>query len=348
MTDATVSRLGQDKATGDALALFYKIFTGEVLTAYEVAKKLKPLVRVRQISSGKSAGFNALFTTKARYHTPGKEILGQKIQATEIVVTLDDLLISDTFVAQIDELMNHYDVRAPYSQESGRSIALLEDRTIAQCLIKAARGAALFTGDSGGGSVVQADVGASADFAASGADVIAAISLAKQKLDEKDVPVDILPVNALLKPAQWYLAANSDKNINKDFGGQGSVMHTRFNTSSDVQVYKSNAPLFGRDVTPYDATTNTDGIVPATDGGPVAAAYTAADLPFGFPTKYQLDATATRSVVWVEPAVAYLQLLGLTSEAGWDMRRQGTLMLHKMAIGMDALRSKAAIEIKTA
>jgi hypothetical protein len=348
MSDAIVSRLGQDKAAGDALALFYKIFTGEVLTAYEVAKKLKPLVRVRQISSGKSAGFNALFTTKARYHKPGTEIKGQKIQATEITVTLDDLLISDTFVAQIDELMNHYDVRAPYSAEAGRSLALLEDRAIAQCLIKAARGAALFTGDQGGGSVTEANVGASADFAASGADIISALSLAKQRLDEKDVPVDILPVNGLLKPAQWYLAANSDKNINKDFGGQGSVMHQRFDTSSDVRVFKSNAPLFGRDVTPYNAASNTDGVVPAVEDGPVAADYEKNDIPFDFPTKYQLDATNTRGVVWVEPAVAYLQLLGLTSESGWDMRRQGTLMLHKMAIGMDALRSKAAIEIKTA
>lgn len=348
MTAATVSRLGQNQATGDALALFYKIWTGEVLTAYEVAKKLKPLVRVRTISSGKSAGFNALFTTKARYHTPGSEILGQKIKGTEITVTLDDLLISDTFVALIDELMNHYDVRAPYSTEAGRSLALLEDRTISQCLIKAARGAALFTGDQGGGSVTQADISGSADFGASGADVISAVNLAKQRLEEKDVPVEILPVNALLKPAQWYLAANSEKNVNTQTGGQGaSVAHQSFRTISDVVVYKSNAPLFGRDVTEHNASTNTNGIIPATEGGAVSSDYEANDIPFDFPSKYRLDASNTRGVVWVEPAVAYLQLLGLTTEAGWDMRRQGTLLLSKMAIGMDALRAKASMEIKT-
>lgn len=55
MSDATPSRPGQIGAAGAVDALWLKIFAGEVLTAYDVAKKLKPTVRVRTIDSGKSA-----------------------------------------------------------------------------------------------------------------------------------------------------------------------------------------------------------------------------------------------------------------------------------------------------
>ena len=48
-----------------------------------------------------------------------------------------------------------------------------------------------------------------------------------------------------------------------------------------------------------------------------------------------------------EAAAAVLQLLGLQMESEWDMRRQVTMMLAKMAVGAGPLRSKCACEIKT-
>lgn len=348
MTDAVVSRLGQVNATGAVDALFYKKFSGEILTRYEHVKKLKPLVRVRQISEGKSAGFNATYRVRTRYHQAGTEILGQKIKHQEVVVTLDDLLIADTFVAKIDELKNHYDVRAPYANELGDALALFEDRTIAQCIVKAARGAELFVGDGGGSSVQESDIGMSADFDASGSDLISALNKGKQNLDERRVPVDTMTVNALLLPAQWYLIANSDKNLNTQTGGQGaSVAHQVLRTVSDIVIQKSNAPLFGYDVTPYNASTNPNGIVmSATDTYADTLVSIEDALPNDYPTKYQLDLVNTVGTVWVEPAVAYLQLLGLNMDFPWDARRRGTLMIAEMAIGMDALRTKCAVEIK--
>lgn len=348
MTDAIVSRVGQINATGAVDALFLKKFGGEVLTAYEAAKKLKPTVRVRTVSGQKSAQFPATYRVKARYHSPGTEILGQKIKHNEVTVTIDDLLIADAFVASIDELKNHYDVRGPYSTELGRALALFEDRTIAQCLIKAARGSELFTGDGGGSSVQETDIGMSADFAASGSDLISAVNLGKQKLEERKVPVEIMTVNSLFLPAQWYLMANSDKNLNRDFnGGEGSTTSRQvLRTVSDVQILKSPAPLFGYDVTPYDASTNTDGVVEDVSGNQSAGVSEEDALPNDYPTKYHLDLTNTVGAVWVEPAVAYLQLLGLSMEVVRDPRRRGHLLIAEMAIGMDALRTKCSVEIK--
>jgi hypothetical protein len=342
MTAANPSRVGQIGAAGDVEALWLKVFSGEVLTAFETVVKLRGKIRERVLTGAKSAQFPATFKAKASYHTPGAEILGQKIKHNEVTIALDDLLISDVFIADIDEVKNHYDVRAPYSTELGNSLALFYDRTLAQVILSAARDTTpLFTGDGAGSSIVEADVSGTADFDASGADMIDAIALAKQAMDERDVPVDTMAVHGMVKPAQWYLMARSDKNVNQDYGGQGSVTRDVLTLVSDVQVIKSNAPLFGKDVTPYDAGTNADGLV----GAPDTDAYA---LPDEYPTKYHGDNTNTRGIVWVEPAAAVLTAKGVQLESAWDIRRQGTLMVAKMLFGAGKLRSKCAVEIKTA
>lgn len=252
-------------------------------------------------------------------------------------MTLDDLLISDVFIAKIDELKNHYDLSAPYSQALGRALALLEDRTIAQNLAVAARDTVeLFEGDGAGDRVVEADITGTGDFDADGADLISALNLAKQSLDEADVPVDQMQVHSVVKPAQWYLIANSDQNLNRDYnGGEGSTLgRQRLRTVSDINIYKSNAPLFGVNVTP-------------SGGGGIVGATGESRVPSDFPSKYHADLTNTRGLVWCEPAVAYLQLMGLNMDPGWDHRRRGTLMIAEMAIGMGKLRSKCAREIAT-
>lgn len=55
MSNFTVSRPGQINLAGDAKAIYLKVFSGEVLTAYDTARVASRYVRNRQISSGKSA-----------------------------------------------------------------------------------------------------------------------------------------------------------------------------------------------------------------------------------------------------------------------------------------------------
>lgn len=342
MSNATPSRLGQNQLAGSTDALFLEVFGGEVLTAFEMAVKFRDKVRHRTLTEGVSARFPAVYKAAGSYHTPGAEILGQNIPHTEIVLSVDDLLIADSFVAQIDELRNHYDVRGPYAAELGRALALVYDRMVSMTLIKAARGGELFTGDGAGGSVQESDIDAAADFATSGADLWAAMGRSVQILDEKDVPVDDTTVYGAVLPAQWYLMAQDTMNIDRDFGGQGSVQKNVLTNAFGVSVMKSNALLFGRDVTIYDGTTNPDGLV----GKPNDVKY---GLPAGFPTKYQADLSGTArpyGIVWTEAAAAMLDVLGVQLEAEWDIRRQGTLMVAKMAAGGGALRNKCAVEIK--
>ena len=52
MANATPSRLGQANTSGDAKALFLKVFAGEVLTAFEEANVTGGKFMERTIASG--------------------------------------------------------------------------------------------------------------------------------------------------------------------------------------------------------------------------------------------------------------------------------------------------------
>lgn len=314
MANANPSRLGQINAAGDAEALFLDVFGGEVLTAFETSVLLRDKHMVRQIQNGRSARFPATFKVGTAYHTPGAEILGQSVKHNEVTLTIDDVLVSDIFVANIDELQNHYDVRSIYSTEMGNALALAYDKNVARNIIRAARGGELFTGDGGGAALTQAG------FANTANTLFDGISQAKQTMEEKDVPVDTMPVYAAFKPAQWYLMARSDKALNKQTGDGGSIARSVLTSVDGIQILKSNALPFG---------TNDSAN---------------AELP----TAYRINMATTVGAVWTPMAAATLQLMDVQMESEYDLRRQGTLMLGKYLVGHGPLRNKCAVELKTA
>ena len=315
MANATVSRLGQVDQLGSSDALFMKVFAGEVLTAFETMVITKAQTRQRSITSGKSASFPATFQASGGYHTPGNEIVGRAISHNEVVITIDDLLLSDVFIANIDEAKNHYDVRGPYSTEMGRFLAKQYDANIARNIVRAARGGALFTGDQGGTQLIDSDADTSATSLAG------SIWTAKQTMEEADVPVETMEVYADIKPAQWYLLAQEPTLIlNRDVDGDGSYSKGSFSLIGGVGVHKSNNLPWGT-----DDSANTD-----------------------IPSDYRLDMSNTVGAVFVEAAAATVQLMGLAMESEYDIRRQGTLMVGKYAVGHGPLRNKCSVEIATA
>lgn len=315
MASATPSRLGQVDSAGDVKALFLKVFSGEVLTAFERNVILRDKTRLRVINSGKSAQFPAVYKAGGGYHTPGEEITGTAIKHAEVVISVDDLLYSDAFIDNLDEAMNHYDVRGPYSMEMGRYLAEQYDANIARNIVRAARGAALFTGDDGGTQLTDADSDTSATSMA------ATIWTAKQTMEEADVPVDSQTVHAAVKPAQWYLLAQEPTLIlNRDVDGDGSYSRGTFSMIGGVQVSKSNNLPWG-----VNDSSNTD-----------------------LPADYQIDMSNTTAAIFTEEAAATVQLLGMSFESEYDIRRQGTLFVAKYATGHGPLRTKCAVEVITA
>lgn len=315
MANANPSRLGQVNQTGDVKAIFLKKYAGEVLTAYQHNVTLRERTRLRVIENGKSASFPAIARASGGYHVPGEELLGRNISHAEVIIPVDDQLISDAFIPNIDEAMNHYDVRAPYSNEQGAWLAEQFDSNIARNLVRAARGAALFTGEQGGSTVNSAG-------AATTATVLAGqIWAGKQAMEERRVPVDREQVYAALLPAQWYLLAQEPTLIlNRDVDGDGSYSRGTFSLIGGVQVIKSTNYPWG-----VDDSGNSD-----------------------LPADYRVNMSTTLGMVFTAEAAATVQLRGMSMEQGWDMRRQGTLMIAKYIVGHGALRTKCAHEIRTA
>lgn len=309
MTDTTVSRTGQINGAGDALALFLKVFSGEVLTEFERTVLFSDKHFIRQITSGKSAQFPLIGAASSRYHTPGKWIDGTKIDHAEKVITIDDLLIADTFIANIDEAMNHYDVRGPYSQELGRELAQAFDKNVARVMVLAARAANPLTSRPGGTRISNANMDTDKDA------LRTALFSAAQKLDEKNVPAE--DRTAFFRPAQFYIMAQDTTLINKFYGETGGDLGKgTLNTVAGFPIVKSN------NVPAADDSANTD-----------------------VHTKYRANFSTTQGIVSHKMAAGTVKLMDLAMDAAYEPRRQGTFMVAKYAVGHDWLRPECAVEL---
>lgn len=113
----------------DLLANFLKVYGGEVLTAFARMTKTLDKVMTRTIANGKSASFPVMGRTTARYLKQGQSLDdGRKdIKHSEKVINIDGLLTTDVLIYDIEDAMNHYDVRAEYSAQMGEALALAAD-----------------------------------------------------------------------------------------------------------------------------------------------------------------------------------------------------------------------------
>ena len=312
MANATVSRLGQVNASGDVNALFLKVFSGEVLATFQRENQMLGMTSVRQIASGKSAQFPVIGTTSSGYHTPGNEITGSSIKHAEKTINIDDLLISSAFLSNLDEAKNHYDVRSIYTAEMGRALANTVDQNLLQLAVLGARGSATITGGNGGKVVTDADADTNADS------LIASIFECAQALDEKDVPsTDRF---CIVKPAVYYKLVQNDKILNRDFGGQNGVF-------SDGTVIKVAGINIVKANTAVNAFANVSQVT-------------------GTNNTYHGNFSTTVATVFHKSAIGTVKLMDLGMESEYDIRRQGNLMVAKMALGHGILRPESACEIK--
>lgn len=123
---------GKGQSSADKLALFLKVFGGEVLTAFSRTSVTMPRHMVRSIANGKSCSFPVIGRTKAAYLTPGENLDDKRkdIKHTEKVIQIDGLLTADVLIYDIEDAMNHYDVRAEYTAQLGESLAMAADGAV--------------------------------------------------------------------------------------------------------------------------------------------------------------------------------------------------------------------------
>ncbi len=311
MANATVLSIGQVNGAGATDALFLKVFGGEVLTAFENMCVTKDKHMIRTIMHGKSAQFPATWRVAGGYHTPGQEIVGQTSNVNERVITIDDLLLASVFVANIDEAKNHFDYRSIYSAECGRALATAWDKNVLQTGVNAAGASATVTGAFGGTTLTSSTT----LYKTSATDLAAGIYAAVQGFDEKDIPQGN-DKNVFVKPAQYYLLAQSTALVNRDWADGGG------NYADGTIIKLAGMPIVKTNNLP--STNITTG-----------------------PAMYQGDFTKVAALVMHPSAVGTVKLMDLSSEMQYDIRRQGTLMVAKYASGTGILRPECAAVLKT-
>ncbi len=141
-------RIGSNKWADDTTGLFLKKFAGEVMTVFDEKNIMKPLHTIRTITKGKSAQFPVIGTANAGYYAPGTDILGvdatgagedgglNSFKQTEVLINIDKVLMASTFIASIDELVSHFDVRQPYTHQLGEALANQFDRNVLTVAVK--------------------------------------------------------------------------------------------------------------------------------------------------------------------------------------------------------------------
>ncbi len=321
--------LTQGGANYDAkYATYLKLFSGEMIKAYESACIAKGTVQSRTLRNGKSLQFIYTGRMEAGYHTPGTPILGSgDPPVAEKTIIMDDLLVASAFLYELDETLAHYSLRSEISAKIGHALAESYDKKIFRMIAKSARDASPITGEPGGSTI---NLGAGNQLNAQA--LVDAFFEAAAILDEKNVPS--AGRFAVLSPRQYYaLISQVDTNIlNRDFGAsQGSLNSGEgLYEIAGISIRRSNNLPF---------------MVTGTGTGGSAGHITRVD---GENNDYSGDFRNSCGLIYMRDAAAVVEGIGpQVQTTGSDVKTmyQGDVVVGRLAMGAGILNPAAAIEL---
>ncbi|MDT8900646.1 hypothetical protein [Anaeroselena agilis] len=297
---------------------FMKVFSGEVLTAYSRASKTEGRHFVRTISAGKAANFPVLGRTTARYLPPGKSLDEgrQNIPGTELPILIDGLLVADAMITDLDDAMNHFDVRAPYSTQLGEALAYAADGAVVAELAKLVVADEENLTGLGKGAIVakSAAAGTAITSATLGALYLDMLLEMQYNMDANNVPESDRV--AYIAPDVSAALVNAKVVINSDYGGSSNIQEGR-----PVRVAGFNLVNFPN----------------LTRGGASTTDILQGDGHI-FPATY---ASTAKIVAAHRSAVGTLKLIGLGMEHARRAEYQADMFVAKYAMGHRGLRPEA-------
>ena len=358
---AQLTRPGQSNSTGDARALYLKLFSGEMFKGFQHNAFARDLVMRRTLQNGKSLQFIYTGHTKAEFHTPGNSILGDTNNAppvAEKTITVDDLLISSAFLYDLDEVLSHYDMRSEISRKIGYALAQKYDRLIFRAITRGARAASPITKTNyvePGGTQIRVGATANASDAYDAGKLVTAFYDAAAALDEKGVSQDGRV--GVLNPRQYYALiqdVGSNGLVNRDVQGSALQGGDGVVEIAGIKIYKSmNIPFFSQYGTKYGtgSATNPGVTDPGNTGSFVSEAIEdAANDVTGINNEYGEETEFANSCGLIfqrEGAGCVEAIAPQVQVTSGDVSTiyQGDVILGRLAMGADYLNPAACVEL---
>tara|TARA_R100001082_G_scaffold54002_1_gene29525 strand:+ start:47 stop:1189 length:1143 start_codon:yes stop_codon:yes gene_type:complete len=358
---ALLTRQGQSNATGDARALYLKLFSGEMFKGFQHNAIARDLVMKRTLKNGKSLQFIYTGHTTAEFHTPGNSILGNSDGAppvAEKTITVDDLLISSAFVYELDETLAHYELRGEISKKIGYALAQKYDRLIFRALSRGARKASPITKSNfvePGGTQIRVGATTNASDAYNSANLVAAFYDAAAALDEKGVSSDGRV--GVLNPRQYYeliQAVGTNGLVNRDEQGDSLQKGNGIIEIAGIKIYKSmNVPFFAKYGTIFGSgsATNPGVTDPGNTGSFVGeAAEDARNSVTGINNEYGQASNFNNScgLIFQKEGAGCVEAIGpqvQVTSGDVSVVYQGDVILGRLAMGADYLNPAACVEL---
>ena len=359
---ADLTRPGQSNLSGDARALYLKLFSGEMFKGFQHNTIARDLVMKRTLKNGKSLQFIFTGRTKSEFHTPGNSIVGNSDGAppvAEKTITCDDLLISSAFVYNLDEVLSHYDLRSEISRKIGYALAEKYDRLVFRAISRGARKAGIVTASNyaePGGTQIRVGSTTNDSDAFVAANLVNAFYDAAAAMDEKGVSSDGRV--AVLNPRQYYQLINdvssgviSNGLINRDVQGTALQSGQGIVEIAGIKVYKSmNIPFLGKYGAAYGGTTGET--APTNLGDFVGVTMEdASDAQTGINNDYGTASemgSKTCGLIFQKEAAGCVEAIGpqvQVTNGDVSVIYQGDVMLGRLAMGADYLNPAAAVEL---
>ncbi len=357
----SLTRPGQSNSTGDARALYLKLFSGEMFKGFQHNAIARDLVMRRTLKNGKSLQFIYTGHTKAEYHTPGNAILGNTDGAppvAEKTITVDDLLISSAFVYELDETLAHYELRGEISKKIGYALAQKYDRLIFRAVARGARKASPITKSNfvePGGTQIRVGANNQASDAYVATSLVNAFYDAAAALDEKGVSSEGRV--GVLNPRQYYeLIQQVGDNglVNRDEQGTSRQKGNGIVEIAGIKIYKSmNIPFFGSYGTKFGSASATNpGVTsPGNTGSFVGEAIEdAANDVGGINNEYGEETEFANScgLIFQKEGAGCVEAIGpqvQVTSGDVSVVYQGDVILGRLAMGADYLNPAACVEL---
>jgi hypothetical protein len=243
---------------------------------------------------------------------PGTEVAQVARNHGERVIAVDYPLVSNVYLSEWDEIVNHYDVRQIYAGQNADALANTFDLYGLRVVVLTARGSDVVGNDVADGLVItRADAGTNGES-------LAEVSFAvAQRFDENWVPAEDRYL--FVMPAQYYLLGQTTKVLNKDWGGSGAYAEGTVLKVGGLEIVKTN------------------NLTQANIGSPVAGAN----------NTYHGNFSTTVCCASHKSAIGSVKLKDLTASVDWIPEKLANLLMARMISGTAALRPEAAAEIKS-